>query len=81
MVACGDEEKGGDPVNGESVYNMSCASCHGSGGVGLSGPALPGTHTADDIEAAIVNGIGSMPAGLIGGQDIEDVIAYLDTLR
>ena len=80
LAACGEEEKGGDPINGESVYNASCASCHGSAGSGLSGPELPGTSTEEDIANAIENGIGSMPPGLITGTDIDDVIAYLMTL-
>ena len=80
LVACGDEEKSGDPINGESVYSLSCASCHGPAGVGMSGPELPGTNTEEDIAIAIENGIGSMPAALITGSDVDDVIAYLLTL-
>ena len=80
LAACGEEDKMGDPVNGESVYNVSCASCHGSAGVGMSGPPLPGTSSEEDIASAIENGIGSMPPELIEGTDVDDVIAYLFTL-
>ena len=82
LIACGDD-KGGDPVNGEAVYNSSCASCHGAGGVGVDnlGPALAGTTLSDDqIADVIENGMGTMPGNLISGTDVDDVLAYIGSL-
>ena len=49
-----------------------------TGGVG---PALRGSGlTADDVEAVVATGRGTMPAGLVSGQDLADVSAYVATL-
>ena len=81
LIACGEDEKGGDSANGESVYNTNCASCHGSAGAGGIGPALPGSLDDEAISDIIENGQGTgMPAGLISGSDVDDVVAYLNTL-
>jgi hypothetical protein len=35
----------------------------------------------EEARSTIENGRGVMPAGLVEGQDLEDVLAYLDTIR
>ena len=70
---------GGDVYRGESVFQRECAGCHGGGGVGGGvGPRLSGAGIdAATVTAAIRQGRGVMPAGLVSGRDEADVIAYV----
>lgn len=69
----------GDSYRGETIFSTTCASCHGQGGKGggigpkLAGAAIP----LSAVKAQIDNGGGAMPAGLVKGQDEQDVLAYL----
>jgi mono/diheme cytochrome c family protein len=71
-----------DPARGEQLFAENCATCHGEGGSGGGvGPRLIGNDVS--IAAArstIESGSGVMPAGLVTGQDLEDVLAYLETI-
>jgi mono/diheme cytochrome c family protein len=68
--------------DGEELFAERCASCHGDGGTGGGvGPALAGNPISlDDARATIENGSGVMPANLVEGQELEDVLAYLETI-
>jgi mono/diheme cytochrome c family protein len=70
----------GDAERGETLFAESCASCHGEGGEGGGvGPTLAGSGVSiEDARATIESGSGVMPAGLVSGQDLEDVLAYLE---
>lgn len=72
----------GDAARGEQLFAENCASCHGEGGTGGGvGPTLAGNPVSlDDARATIENGSGVMPADLVSGQDLEDVLAYLETI-
>jgi mono/diheme cytochrome c family protein len=72
----------GDQYRGETVYVSECAGCHGMGGEGGGiGPRLDGASISlAEAKPQIDNGSGAMPAGLVTGQDEEDVLAYLATL-
>ena len=72
----------GDPYNGETVFQGSCASCHGAGGKGGGvGPRLKGAAISlGAAKAQIDNGGGVMPAGLVSGAKERDVLAYLATI-
>jgi cytochrome c551 len=73
-----------DPVTrGELLFAENCASCHGDAGRNASlGPDLAGNPISiEDARAQIETGGGGMPAGLVEGQDLEDVLAYLETIR
>ena len=71
----------GDAGRGASVYAATCAGCHGADASGGVGPALRGRGlTADEVEAVVATGRGTMPAGLVSGQDLADVAAYVATL-
>lgn len=75
---------GTDPVSrGEALFAENCAACHGDAGRNASvGPDLAGNPVSiDDARAQIETGGGGMPAGLVEGQDLEDVLAYLETIR
>jgi len=72
----------GDAYRGETVFGSECSGCHGQGGKGGGiGPPLDGAAiTIADAKAQIDNGGGAMPAGLVSGQEEQDVLAYLATL-
>ena len=81
-VAAAGGVKTGDQYRGETVFVDKCSGCHGVGGKGGGiGPTLAGaTITLAAAKAQIDNGGGAMPAGLVSGQDEEDVLAYLATI-
>ena len=70
---------GGNVASGEIVFERSCASCHGSGGEGGSiGPRLVASGIdAAAVSAAVQQGRGVMPAGLVSGGEEADVVAYV----
>ena len=68
----------GDLSRGEAVFASECASCHGEGGTGGVGPALFETGLdAAQVSAVVQQGRGVMPAGIVSGQDLSDVVAYV----
>lgn len=75
-------EDGGavDTAAAEDAYKASCASCHGqdlSGGAGPTLEKVGADYTAADIEEIIANGKGSMPGGLLSGDDATAVAEWL----
>ena len=72
----------GDAAHGQELFAENCASCHGEGGEGGGvGPTLVGNPiTIADARSRIENGGGVMPANLVSGQDLADVLAYLQTI-
>ncbi len=69
----------GDTTHGAPLYASTCAGCHGAAGGGGVGPDITGV-TAAAALAQIATGGGTMPAGLVKGQDAADVAAFVDTL-
>ena len=69
----------GDFYRGETIFQRECAGCHGDGGKGGGvGPALFETGlAATDVSAAVQQGRGVMPAGIVTGQEQADVVAYV----
>ena len=75
-----------DPVLavGRDVWSQHCASCHGSGGGGGSGPKLSDGKVAEvfpdaaDESQLILDGIGDMPgfAGKLSDSQLEAVVRY-----
>ena len=78
-AAAGTGVKLGDLYRGETVFQQSCASCHGAGGNGGGiGPKLAGAAlTPAGVKAQIDNGGGAMPARVVSGGDEADVLAYV----
>lgn len=69
-----------DSSAAEKLYQQSCSSCHAndlSGGVGPDLTAIGSSMSADEIESAIVDGVGSMPPGLLTGDDAKAVAEWL----
>ena len=71
----------GDVARGETIYSETCAGCHGAGATGGIGPRLRDSGlTAAEVAAVVASGRGTMPAGLVSGQDLSDVAAYVAML-
>jgi mono/diheme cytochrome c family protein len=73
----------GDAARGETLFAENCASCHGEAGAGGGvGPTLAGSGVAtEDAQATIEDGSGIMPGDLVSGQDLSDVLAYIETIN
>jgi mono/diheme cytochrome c family protein len=69
----------GDVSGGDTVFQRECAGCHGSEGQGGGvGPTLAGAGlNAATVAATVQQGRGVMPAGLVGGRELADVVAYV----
>jgi mono/diheme cytochrome c family protein len=69
----------GEATRGAPVFERECSGCHGPEGTGGGvGPTLAGAGLdAATVTAAVQQGRGIMPAGLVGGQDEADVVAYV----
>jgi len=64
----------------EEVFQNNCASCHGddlSGGAGPDLTSVGSDHSEEDILTVIQEGQGSMPPGLIEGEEADEVAAWL----
>lgn len=72
----------GEPARGGQTFVARCG-CHANGGRSAGyGPKLAGAGLAEPgIRAIVVNGRTPMPAGLVTGQDLEDVVAYVVSLQ
>ena len=72
-------------TNGRGVFAKYCSTCHtlkASNAVGRVGPNLDVLHPPkglilDAIAKGRARGQGQMPAGLVDGQDAQDVAAYV----
>lgn len=72
-------------AHGRAVFGKYCATCHtlkASNAVGKVGPNLDVLHPPkglilDAIAKGRARGQGQMPAGLVDGQDAQDVAAYV----
>ena len=96
MATVGGVALAADAKAGGEVFNTKCKSCHGEGGATpnkavadmfkteipvLSSPEVQAKSDAD-IRKAITDGKGKMPAAKnVTGGAVDDVIAYLRTLK
>ena len=68
----------GDAARGRVAFQNACAGCHGADAAGGIGPALAGQGLEPEaVRAQIVNGGGTMPANLVEGPALDDVLAYV----
>lgn len=84
LAACGgndnadkDTSSAGDA---EKLYSQNCSQCHGQnleGGVGTELTNVGATMSQEEIEAVIADGIGTMPKGLLKGDDAKQVAEWL----
>lgn len=74
------EEVVADP---ETIYANSCVSCHGDDLTGTSGPdisAVGGSLSEDEINDIILNGVGTMPGGLVSGEEAQILAEWLSEM-
>lgn len=74
----------GDAAAGEEVFAANCTGCHLNNGndAGGVGPQLAGAGLdAAAVTTIVTNGRGAMPAGLVSGDDLENVTAYVVSLQ
>lgn len=67
-------------VNAEEIAQQNCASCHGQDFGGGAGPDLTkigSKYSKDEIAGIIENGQGSMPGGIIKGEEKDAVASWL----
>jgi len=92
VAACGsnnnsNNKDSGEPVsvsNGEKLFKQSCATCHGGELEGIVGPSLKkvgAKYSEKDIENIIHDGRGSMPKGVLQGNDAKSVAKWLATKK
>jgi mono/diheme cytochrome c family protein len=99
VAACGQEagsEVAGESADGEALYVMHCAACHGEEGVGTeSGPPLvhivyePGHHDDESFHRAVRDGVvphhwgfGPMPPLTgVAEEQVDEIIAYVRALQ
>ena len=79
----GGEEASGDATAGKATFEAICQGCHANGGQDAGvGPKLAGGgRTLDLIKTTVQNGKGVMPAGLVSGDDLENVAAYVLSIQ
>lgn len=79
------EDNGEDTaMEPDSIYQNSCASCHGddlSGAVGPDLTAVGGSLSEDEIEEIINEGLGSMPGGLVGPEEATVLSEWLSEME
>ncbi|MCF6094169.1 cytochrome c [Microaerobacter geothermalis] len=72
-------------AKGEEVYKASCSGCHGQNLEGLVGPALDkvgAKYSLDEIKGIVEKGTDKgMPGGLVSGDDLDAVSAFLSTKK
>jgi mono/diheme cytochrome c family protein len=76
----------GDPAAGKRLAAANCAQCHGANGVDRAAPALaaiaamPST-TETSLSAFLQTPHASMPSLIFSGAELNDLIAYILSLR
>ncbi|MFD2630850.1 cytochrome c550 [Oceanobacillus kapialis] len=76
----GESAEGGTTEDPEAIFESNCASCHGadlSGGAGPNLTQVGSRLSEDEIQNIIINGQGSMPAGMATEQEAEVLAAWL----
>ena len=75
--------KPGTAAAGKQVFAQNCTGCHTALGTQAGyGPKLAGKGLSKAaIRTAVRTGPALMPAGLVEGQDLADVVAYVSSLQ
>lgn len=73
----------GDAAAGKTFFEGTCQGCHTAGGTEAgAGPKLAGMGlTADAIKKQIQTPRGAMPPNLASGADLDNVIAYVESIQ
>ena len=73
---------GEDADRGREIYMQGCAACHGVGPQAqtpvVAAPNLFTTPlTVEQVRRAVIDGRPGMPAGLVGGDDVDEVARWI----
>lgn len=73
----------GDVAAGKTAFEATCQGCHTAGGTQAgAGPVLADRGlTADGVRQQIVKGGAAMPANLVQGADLDNVVAFVVSLQ
>ena len=73
----------GDAAAGKAVFEANCQGCHPAGGTQAGvGPQLSASKKdAAQVKMQVMNGKGAMPGGLVSGADLDNVVAYLESIK
>lgn len=73
----------GDVAAGKTAFEAACQGCHPAGGTQAGvGPQLTNTKLdAAAIRYQIINGKGAMPGGLVSGPELDNVVAYIESIK
>ena len=80
----GGGEAAGDAAAGEQFFAANCTGCHLNNGqdAGGVGPQLAGAGLdVETIKTTVQNGRGAMPPGLVSGEDLDNVVAYVLSIQ
>jgi mono/diheme cytochrome c family protein len=83
-AAAGGAAVAGDAAAGKTFFAATCTSCHVNDGLdaGGVGPQLAGMGLDPEaVRNQVVNGGGAMPAGLASGADLDNVVAYVESIQ
>ncbi len=74
---------GGAAAAGKTVFEASCQGCHPSAGMTAGvGPQLSTTKMDEaQLKAQVENGSPGMPGGLASGTDLDNVVAYVLSIK
>lgn len=88
LAACGGDDSASNgetaEIDGKSVVQQSCATCHGGQLQGGNAPALNqlgAKYSEEEILDIIINGKDRMPGGIVKGEKAEAAAEYLSTLK
>ena len=78
-----------DAGAGKAVYDAKCKACHGANGEGnpnmakaLKVELKPLSESSADVKKVVVEGQGKMkPVASVTGADLDNVVAYVKTLK
>jgi mono/diheme cytochrome c family protein len=79
----------GDPMAGEVLAEVWCASCHSVGPDNIASDAAPSFYTVmnvqqrstDFLRGWLVNPHGAMPDPNLTRGEIDDIVSYMETIR
>lgn len=74
----------GDASAGERVFASNCTACHLNNGLDGNGfgPQLSAQGLdAEYVSGVVTNGLNAMPAGIVAGDELTDVVAYVISLQ
>ncbi len=89
LALCSTSAWAADAAAGKAVYMAKCRGCHGAEGEGNPNIAKmmkvemkPLGETTADVKKVVMDGQGKMkPIGGLSGADIDNVVAYVHTLK